>query len=63
MSVTLLKRSSDPDVKLLAQDITLTQQAQIGQMQGYDAWIQTYERTKDPILAGDAALAAGSGGH
>ncbi|TAL16625.1 MAG: metal-dependent hydrolase [Aquabacterium sp.] len=36
---------------------------QIGQMQGYDAWIQTYERTKDPILAGDAALAAGSGGH
>lgn len=39
MSVTLLKRSSDPDVKLLAQDITLTQQAQIGQMSGWlTAW-------------------------
>ncbi|UQN08072.1 DUF305 domain-containing protein [Deinococcus sp. QL22] len=35
MSVTLLKRAADPAVKLLAQDITLTQQAQIGQMSGW----------------------------
>ncbi|WP_155300367.1 DUF305 domain-containing protein [Deinococcus kurensis] len=39
MSVTLLKRAQDADVRLLAQDITLTQQAQIGQMSGWlSAW-------------------------
>ena len=39
MSVTLLKRAVDADVRLLAQDITLTQQAQIGQMSGWlTAW-------------------------
>lgn len=39
MSVTLLKRATDVDVRLLAQDITLTQQAQIGQMSGWlSAW-------------------------
>ncbi|GGL14521.1 hypothetical protein GCM10010844_36620 [Deinococcus radiotolerans] len=39
MSVTLLKRAEDADVRLLAQDITLTQQAQIGQMSGWlTAW-------------------------
>ena len=32
MSVTMVKRAADPAVKLLAQDILLTQQAQIGQM-------------------------------
>lgn len=35
MSVTMLKRASDPAVKLLAQDVALTQQAQIGQMGGW----------------------------
>lgn len=39
MSVIMLKRSSDAAVKLLAQDIALTQQAQIGQMSGWlSAW-------------------------
>ncbi|GHG40968.1 DUF305 domain-containing protein [Deinococcus indicus] len=35
MSVTLIKRAADPEIRLLAQDILLTQQAQIGQMQGW----------------------------
>lgn len=39
MSVVMLKRASDPAVKLLAQDIALTQQAQIGQLSGWlTAW-------------------------
>lgn len=35
MSVTLLKRARDPQVRLLAQDVALTQQAQVGQMAGW----------------------------
>ena len=31
---------------------------QIGQMGGYDAWLDTFERTGDPVAAGNAALAA-----
>jgi len=42
MSVTLLKRARDPQVRLLAQDLLLTQQAQIGQMSG---WLMTWRRT------------------
>lgn len=52
MSVTLLKRASDPAVRLLAQDITLTQQAQIGQMSG---WLMAWNRPLaglEPPMAG-----------
>lgn len=52
MSVTLLKRASDPAVRLLAQDITLTQQAQIGQMSG---WLMAWDRPLaglEPPMAG-----------
>ncbi len=50
MSVTLLKRAADPAVKLLAQDITLTQQAQIGQMSGWlMAWGQPLSGLEAPM--------------
>lgn len=52
MSVTLFKRAADPAVKRLAQDILLTQQAQIGQMSG---WLMAWGRP----LAGQAAPMAG----
>ena len=52
MSVTMVKRAADPAVKLLAQDILLTQQAQIGQMQG---WLMAWGRP----LAGTGAPMAG----
>lgn len=42
MSVTLFRRASDPKVRLLAQDMLLTQQAQIGQMGG---WLMAWGRT------------------
>lgn len=51
MSVTMFKRSSDPAVKLLAQDILLTQQAQIGQMSG---WLMAWGR---PLAGQDAPMA------
>ena len=41
MSVTLLKRARDPQVRLLAQDVALTQQAQVGQMAG---WLMAWGR-------------------
>ncbi|GGR27191.1 DUF305 domain-containing protein [Deinococcus ruber] len=41
MSVMMLKRSSNPALRLLTQDITLTQQAQIGQMSG---WLMAWGR-------------------
>lgn len=50
MSVTLLKRAQDPDVRLLAQDITLTQQAQIGQMSGWlSAWGHPVAGARPPM--------------
>lgn len=52
MSVTMVKRAADPAVKLLAQDILLTQQAQIGQMSG---WLMAWGRP----LAGTGAPMAG----
>lgn len=51
MSVMLLKRAADPAVKLLAQDILLTQQAQIGQMSG---WLMAWGR---PLAGQDAPMA------
>ncbi|WP_342662268.1 DUF305 domain-containing protein [Deinococcus aquatilis] len=51
MSVTLLKRAADPAVKLLAQDIALTQQAQIGQMSG---WLMAWGH---PISGSEAPMA------
>lgn len=41
MSVTLFRRASDREVRLLAQDMLLTQQAQIGQMAG---WLMSWGR-------------------
>ncbi|MVN88922.1 DUF305 domain-containing protein [Deinococcus sp. HMF7620] len=52
MSVTLVKRAADPEIRLLAQDILLTQQAQIGQLQG---WLMAWSRS----LAGREAPMAG----
>nr|WP_255354711.1 DUF305 domain-containing protein [Deinococcus sp. Leaf326] len=50
MSVTLLKRATDADVRLLAQDITLTQQAQIGQMSGWlSAWGHPVAGARPPM--------------
>jgi uncharacterized protein (DUF305 family) len=50
MSVTLLKRATDPAVKLLAQDIALTQQAQVGQMSGWlMAWGQPISGSEAPM--------------
>lgn len=51
MSVILLKRAADPAVRLLAQDILLTQQAQIGQMGG---WLMAWGR---PLSGRDAPMA------
>ena len=51
MSVTLLKRARDPAVRLLAQDIALTQQAQIGQMSG---WLMAWGR---PLAGREAPMA------
>ncbi|GGN47714.1 MULTISPECIES: DUF305 domain-containing protein [Deinococcus] len=50
MSVTLLGRAADPEVRLLAQDILLTQQAQIGQMQG---WLMAWGR---PLAGREAPM-------
>lgn len=59
MSVILLKRGSDPSVKLLAQDIALTQQAQIGQMSG---WLTAWNHPvagKEPPMSGMNRAAMG----
>ena len=57
MSVTLLKRAADPKVKLLAQDILLTQQAQVGQMQG---WLMAWGR---PLAGREAPMAGMNRAH
>lgn len=52
LSVTLFKRAADPEVKRLAQDILLTQQAQVGQMSG---WLMAWGRPQAgarPPMAG-----------
>ncbi|MBB5234280.1 DUF305 domain-containing protein [Deinococcus budaensis] len=51
MSVTLFQRAADPAVKLIAQDILLTQQAQIGQMSG---WLMAWGR---PLAGREAPMA------
>ncbi|GBF04596.1 secreted protein [Deinococcus aerius] len=51
MSVTLVKRAADPAIRLLAQDILLGQQAQIGQMQG---WLMAWGR---PLAGREAPMA------
>ncbi|MFC3718116.1 DUF305 domain-containing protein [Deinococcus metalli] len=52
----LVKRSSDPKVRLLAQDIALTQQAQIGQMTGWlTAWGVTVSGSTPPMKGMDRA--------
>ena len=50
MSVTLVKRAANPEIRLLAQDILLTQQAQIGQMQG---WLMAWGR---PLAGREAPM-------
>ncbi|WP_412026448.1 DUF305 domain-containing protein [Deinococcus yunweiensis] len=50
MSVILFGRAADPAVRLLAQDILLTQQAQIGQMSG---WLMAWNR---PLAGLDAPM-------
>ncbi|MDP9765522.1 DUF305 domain-containing protein [Deinococcus enclensis] len=56
MSVVMLKRASDPAVKLLAQDIALTQQGQIGQLSGWlTAWGLPVAGPKPPMHGMDRA--------
>lgn len=39
MSLIMLERARDTEIRVLATDIALTQQAQIGQVQGWlDVW-------------------------
>ncbi|MCP2014043.1 uncharacterized protein (DUF305 family) [Deinococcus sp. HSC-46F16] len=57
LSVTMFKRAADPAVKLLAQDILLTQQAQIGQMGG---WLMAWGR---PLASREAPMAGMDPGH
>ncbi|MBK8045759.1 MAG: DUF305 domain-containing protein [Anaerolineales bacterium] len=54
MALILRDRTADPDLRLFALDIMLTQQAQIGQMQG---WLSVWQRP----LAGATAPMAGHG--
>jgi len=56
MSVVMLKRASDPAVKLLAQDIALTQQGQIGQLSGWlTAWGLPVAGAQPPMRGMDRA--------
>lgn len=57
LSVTMFKRAADPAVKLLAQDILLTQQAQIGQMGG---WLMAWGR---PLAGREAPMAGMDPAH
>ncbi|WP_322618867.1 DUF305 domain-containing protein [Deinococcus terrestris] len=51
MSVTLFMRAADPAVKLLAQDLLLSEQAQIRQMRG---WLMAWGR---PLADREAPMA------
>nr|WP_244977212.1 DUF305 domain-containing protein [Deinococcus humi] len=53
MSVTLLKRANDRAVRVLAQDVALTQQAQIGQMSG---WLMAWNRPLSGLNAPMAGM-------
>lgn len=57
LSVTMFKRAADPEVKRLAQDILLTQQAQIGQMSG---WLMAWGR---PLWGREAPMAGMDPAH
>lgn len=55
MALILQARTEDVDLRLFAQDLLLTQQAQIGQMQG---WLQSWQRPltgNGPPMAGNGA--------
>jgi uncharacterized protein (DUF305 family) len=51
MAQLLYDRTDDPDMRFLALDIMLTQQAQIGQMQG---WLRVWGR---PFVSAEPAMA------
>jgi hypothetical protein len=51
MALILRDRTEDPDLRLFALDIMLTQQAQIGQMQG---WLSVWQR---PLQGAEAPMA------
>ncbi|WP_288481582.1 DUF305 domain-containing protein [uncultured Deinococcus sp.] len=56
MSVTLFRRAADPEVRRLAQDIMLTQQAQVGQMSGWlMAWDRPQAGARPPMAGMDRA--------
>lgn len=52
MSLNLRDRSSDPEIRLLALDIILTQQNQIGQMQGWLAVWNVPINGREPPMKG-----------
>lgn len=56
MSLNLRDRSSDPEIRLLALDIILTQQNQIGQMQGWLAAWNVPINGQEPPMQGMAQL-------
>ena len=58
MSLRVLGRTSDAELRLFANDILLTQQNQAGQM---TAWLALWERPQSGIEAPMAGMAAGMG--
>jgi uncharacterized protein (DUF305 family) len=61
MALIVRERSTDPDLRLFALDIVLTQQAQIGQMQGWLAtWGQTLTGAQPPMRGHGAMMGMAS---
>lgn len=56
MSLRVLPRTSDPELRLFATDILLTQQNQAGQM---TAWLALWGRAQSGVLAPMAGMASG----
>ncbi|MBN9392313.1 MAG: DUF305 domain-containing protein [Chloroflexi bacterium] len=56
MAVKIRDRTTDPELRILAIDITLTQQAQLGMMQGWlAAWQQPFASPR-PVMGGQGVM-------
>ncbi len=56
MAVKIRDRTTDPDLRILTIDMTLTQQAQLGQMQGWlAAWGQPFA-SPEPVMGGQGQM-------
>lgn len=61
MALIVRERSTDPTIRALALDITLTQQAQIDQMQGWlAAWNQPLAGTRAPMAGMESMMGMAS---